>query len=69
MTAGVDDASPFDTIRESEGAVETLVDRDDRIGAAARVSLALARDEQPNMADLESLGIPVGPRFADGGSK
>ena len=61
MTAGVNDSGPFAAVREREEAVEALADRDDRIGSAARVSLALARDERPDMADLETLGIPVGP--------
>lgn len=55
------DSTPFDTVRENDSAVETLTDRDDRIGAAARIILALSYDEQPATTDLEAVGIPVGP--------
>jgi hypothetical protein len=55
------DADPFTAVRENEAAVETLTDWDGQIGAAARVILALAREERPDPGDLEAVGIPVGP--------
>lgn len=56
-----DDPDPLEIVEEHEAALETLADRDDRIGAGARISLALARDDRPDPYDLEELGIPVGP--------
>lgn len=55
----VDDSNPFDPVREHEAAVEAVADRDDRLGAAARVALALARDERPSDDDLETAGFPT----------
>jgi hypothetical protein len=55
------DTDPFTTVRENEAAVEALTDWDGQIGAAARVILALAREDPPDPKDLEIVGIPVGP--------
>lgn len=64
-TTHTDDEQPETTdslapIREHEAAVEALAadtDRDDGLDAAARVLLALARDERPDSADLRTLGL------------
>lgn len=53
-----DDGDPFDAIRKNETAVEAVAARDGRLGAVARVTLALARDEQPSDDDLETAGFP-----------
>lgn len=55
------DTDPFTAVRENEAAVEALTDWDGQIGAAARVILALAREDRPDPKDLEMVGIPVGP--------
>jgi hypothetical protein len=48
----------LDPIREHREAVEVqLLDRDDEIGAEARVQLALVDGEQPDPKDLATLGI------------
>lgn len=55
------DTDPFTTVRQNEAAVETLTEWDGQIGAAARVILALAREDRPDPKDLEAVGIPIGP--------
>lgn len=62
-TTSGDDQTPTDPIelvRENETAVESLTDRDDRIGAMARILLALANDDDPSFEDLDAVGIPLG---------
>lgn len=65
--SGTEPPDPFAAVRENEASVETLTGRTDRIGAAARVILALARGDRPAAADLETLGIPIGPTFDETG--
>lgn len=52
-----DDRDPLDNIREDEAAVEQIAERTDRLGAEARVLLALARDEQPDPTDLAATDL------------
>lgn len=52
------ESDPFAAVRENAEAVEAVAERNGRLGAAARVALALAHDEQPVAADLETAGFP-----------
>lgn len=47
----------FDPIREHEEGVRELAQRSDRIGATARVLLALANDKHPSETDLKTAGF------------
>lgn len=49
-------------VREEREGVEELGERDDRIGATARVLLAFADDEQPSEDDLADAGL-LGPYY------
>jgi hypothetical protein len=68
----IEETDPFDIIRDEEDALETIAARDwqdhEQIGAAARIVLALARGDRPNIYDLEIAGIPANPTvgFAKG---
>ena len=53
----------LENIHEHETAVEKVAERGDRLGAEARVLLALARDEQPDATDLAATDLGDG----DGG--
>lgn len=50
---------PIAAIRENEDAVKAVAERNGRLGAAARVALALAHDEQPADGDLKAAGHGV----------
>lgn len=39
--------------------LEPLLERDDRIGATARVILALANEERPDESDLQEIRWPI----------
>lgn len=56
-----EDSDPFEVVHQEEIAIKTVADRHDRVGAAARVVLALSQNERPDITDLEAVGIPVGP--------
>ncbi|WP_435552721.1 hypothetical protein [Natrinema sp. CGMCC1.2065] len=61
--------TPFDSIRDDneirEG-TEELAERDDRIGALARISLAIADGEEPDPKDCEEAGLETLPKLARG---
>jgi len=44
-------------IRDERGGVEEIADRDDRLGATARVLLALDDEDHPREADLAEAGL------------
>lgn len=52
---------PFDQILDrennSEDNMKKVAERDDRIGAAARVVLPLAHEEDPDSGDLKIIGL------------
>ena len=54
-------SDPFELIRNNKEKLEPIIDREDRIGAAARIVISLSQDERPSNSDLETFGIPVGP--------
>lgn len=52
---------PFEALAKKEEAIKKVAQRSDRIGALARILLTLSRDDRPNVEDLQTVGIPVGP--------
>lgn len=50
------------SVREEREGVEELGERDDRIGATARVLLAFADDKEPTEDDLADAGL-LGPYY------
>lgn len=46
-------------IGEADSPLVALIDRRDRIGAVARVLLALERNEKPTRDDLKEAGFPT----------
>ncbi|SEQ28331.1 hypothetical protein [Natrinema salaciae] len=61
--------TPFDSIRDDneirEGA-EELAKRDDRVGALARITLAVADGEDPDPEDCEEAGLETLPKLTGG---
>lgn len=58
--ADAEGEDPLEAIREAEESVEEVAEREDRLGADARVLLALSRDEYPDTEDLERSHFPSG---------
>lgn len=66
------DENPIREIRDDEetrAGVEALAERDDILGALARVCLALADGERPALEDREEAGLESLELFFDGGNR
>lgn len=57
----------FESVRAHRDALETVgAERTDRLGAAARVFVALADGERPTDADLVAAGLPTPDELGGG---
>ncbi|WP_254768282.1 hypothetical protein [Salinilacihabitans rarus] len=61
--------TPFDSIRNDDdvrAGTEELAERDGKLGALARITLAIADGQEPNPDDCEEAGLETLPKLARG---
>lgn len=61
--------SPFDQIRnddEIRAGTKQLAERDGKLGALARITMAIADGEEPDPDDCEEAGLETLPKLAEG---
>lgn len=61
MSTPETDRDTWERIRDNHNELEQVAERDDRLGALARITLDLANDERPTDDDLERLGVDAPP--------